>query len=107
MGVMADGRPPGDKDVSGPRASADGRWPLHVRILVGLAVGVCLGALANYWFSVPVVAGVDHALDRNRNGVDDRLDWVVVNLAEPIGQVFLRLVLMVVLPLIFSALVLG
>ena len=45
--------------------------------------------------------------DQDANGVDDRLDWVALNLADPIGRVFLRLMLMVVLPLIFSALALA
>jgi len=35
------------------------------------------------------------------------LAWAVHNIAEPVGQVFMRLILMVVLPLVFSALVLG
>ena len=46
-------------------------------------------------------------LDQDANGVDDRLDWVALNVADPIGRVFLRLVLMVVLPLIVSALALA
>jgi len=36
-----------------------------------------------------------------------RLEWAVRNVAEPIGQVFMRLIFMVVIPLVFSALVLG
>jgi len=39
--------------------------------------------------------------------VDDRLDWVAANVADPAGRIFLRLVLMVVVPLVFSALALA
>ena len=35
------------------------------------------------------------------------LEWFAQNVAEPIGQIFLRLIFMVVVPLVFSALVLG
>lgn len=35
------------------------------------------------------------------------LGWVVDNLAQPAGQIFLRLLLMLVVPLLFSALVMG
>ncbi|MFZ5592806.1 MAG: dicarboxylate/amino acid:cation symporter [Pseudomonadota bacterium] len=35
------------------------------------------------------------------------LDWVVENVALPIGQIFLRLLFMLVIPLLFSALVIG
>jgi len=45
--------------------------------------------------------------DVDGNGVDDRLDWWAVNVADPLGRVFLRLIFMVVIPLVFSALALG
>jgi DAACS family dicarboxylate/amino acid:cation (Na+ or H+) symporter len=64
--------------------------PLYQRILVGLGVGLALGLLANL-----LLPG------------DPRVLWVVRNLANPIGQVFLRLIFMVVIPLVFCALVLG
>lgn len=66
------------------------RWPLHWRILIGLAVGVVTGVIANFlaggapW----LVSLVDYG-------------------TEPFGRIFLRLIFMVVLPLVFSALVLG
>ena len=44
----------------------------------------------------------DFPLSANR-----RLDWFAVNIAETVGQIFLRLIFMVVVPLVFSALVLG
>ncbi|MGI8997404.1 MAG: dicarboxylate/amino acid:cation symporter [Pyrinomonadaceae bacterium] len=65
--------------------------PLHTRILIGLVVGVVAGVAANR------ILGGDNA----------RVVWVVNNITEPIGQLFLRLLLMVVIPLVFSSLVVG
>ncbi|MGH8007610.1 MAG: dicarboxylate/amino acid:cation symporter, partial [Candidatus Binatia bacterium] len=64
--------------------------PLHLRILLGLFVGVVGGVLSR------VLVG-DHPL---------LLDFVTY-VAEPFGRLFLRLIFMVVLPLLFSALALG
>lgn len=79
----------------------------HVLILIGLVVGAGVGLVTNRFAARPVVAGTTDPLDTDRNGVDDRVDWVARNLTDPIGKVFLRLIFMVVLPLVFSALVLG
>lgn len=65
--------------------------PLHTRILIGLAVGVVAGVAANRIF------GGDHP----------RVAWVVDNITGPLGQLFLRLLLMIVVPLVFSSLVVG
>lgn len=64
---------------------------LHTRILIGLAVGVIAGVAVNYRFG----------------GDDPRVAWVVDNITHPIGQLFLRLLLMIVVPLVFSSLVVG
>jgi DAACS family dicarboxylate/amino acid:cation (Na+ or H+) symporter len=66
-------------------------WPLHTRILIGLAVGVVTGVGANYLFG----------------GTHPRVLWVADNIANPIGQLFLRLLLMIVVPLVFSSMVVG
>jgi DAACS family dicarboxylate/amino acid:cation (Na+ or H+) symporter len=66
-------------------------WPLHTRILIGLIVGVVTGVLVN--------AGV--------GGDNPRVIWVISNITEPVGQLFLRLLLMIVVPLVFSSLVVG
>lgn len=65
--------------------------PLHTRILIGLGVGVGAGILAN------TLVGGD----------EPRVVWIVTNITEPIGQLFLRLLLMIVVPLVFSSLVVG
>jgi DAACS family dicarboxylate/amino acid:cation (Na+ or H+) symporter len=64
---------------------------LHTRILIGLAVGVIAGVSVNFAF------GGDHP----------RVAWVIDNITQPIGQLFLRLLLMIVVPLVFSSLVVG
>lgn len=68
------------------------RIPLHTKIFVGLLSGLALGLAANG------LAG---------GGPHDRLEWLVSNLTEPAGKIFLRLMFMVVLPLVFSALALA
>lgn len=79
------------------------RVPLHIKILIGLILGAAAGLIANYLAAQPVGS----ALDADGNGIHDQLDWFAMNVADPIGKIFLRLVLMVVVPLVFSALVLG
>lgn len=80
---------------------------LHTKILLGLLVGAAFGIACNLSFRVPADAANVAAIDVNGNGIHDTLEWWAVRVALPLGQVFLRLVLMVVLPLVFSALVLG
>ena len=83
------------------------RVALHWKILIGLLLGAVLGIAAHAHFARPQQAGIVDALDQDANGVDDQLDRFALNVADPIGRVFLRLVLMVVLPLVISALALA
>lgn len=64
---------------------------LHNRILAGLAVGVTAGLAANLGL------GGEHPV----------ITWTVANVTEPIGTLFLRLLLLLVVPLVFSSLVVG
>jgi Na+/H+-dicarboxylate symporter len=66
------------------------RIPLHTRILIGGALGIA-GGITAY-----LVAG-------GSPGLTGFIHYVT----EPVGKVFLRLLFMLVIPLIFSALVLG
>jgi DAACS family dicarboxylate/amino acid:cation (Na+ or H+) symporter len=66
---------------------------LATKILLGVVLGAVLGLAAN----VATAPGPAR----------EQLDFWVVNVVEPVGKVFLRLVFMVVLPLVFSALALG
>ncbi|MBL0063341.1 MAG: dicarboxylate/amino acid:cation symporter [bacterium] len=63
---------------------------LHKKILLGLLLGIAGGLLANLLF-----AG------------QPWLDGLIRYVLSPIGQVFLRLIFMTVIPLIFCALALG
>jgi DAACS family dicarboxylate/amino acid:cation (Na+ or H+) symporter len=64
---------------------------LHTKILIGLAIGVVVGVIVNKTF------GDNHA----------RVGWVIDNITQPVGQLFLRLLLMIVVLLVFSSLVVG
>jgi len=67
-----------------------GKLSLHVKIFIGLAVGLAAGLFCNIVF----------------NGSPD-IQWIVSNISYPLGQVFLRLIFMIIIPLIFTAIVLG
>jgi DAACS family dicarboxylate/amino acid:cation (Na+ or H+) symporter len=69
-----------------------GRRPLprHTKIFFGLIFGLVLGLLVH-----EIAGDAPWVL------------WSVTNVAYPLGQVFLRLIFMIVVPLVFSSLVLG
>ena len=68
------------------------RWPpLHWLMLAGFVIGLAGGLWVN--LSVGPDAGW--------------VQWVTANVTGPLGQIFLRLLFMLVLPLLFSALVIG
>jgi len=67
------------------------RPPLHVKIIVGLFAGGALG------LALPAAFGSDQPW----------LKLFVANIARPVGDVFLALLLMIVVPLVVSALILG
>ena len=78
-------------DLKDTTADKPRGMPLHRRILLGLLVGVIGGLIVNAFLG----------------GEDPRIAWVVRNITEPVGQLFLRLLLMSVIPLVFSSLVVG
>ncbi|MDX2238030.1 MAG: dicarboxylate/amino acid:cation symporter [Hyphomonadaceae bacterium] len=65
--------------------------PLYVQIFLGFLIGL-IGGL---WV--------------NLGGLSDApwVEWTTANVTGPVGQIFLRLLFMLVLPLLFSALVIG
>jgi DAACS family dicarboxylate/amino acid:cation (Na+ or H+) symporter len=65
--------------------------PLHTKILIGLIAG----------------AGAGGALNGILGGDSPRLAWAIDHVADPVGQLFLRLLLLLVIPLVFSSLTLG
>lgn len=64
---------------------------LHTKILLGLLAGLVLGVAAN------LTVGPDHPL----------IAGVNTYVAVPLGQIFLRLLFMVVIPLVFASIALG
>lgn len=68
----------------------------HLYILIGLIVGATAGIIAD-WYT-----GSAHGANFR-----PRLDWFTYNITDLIGKIFLRLIFMVVVPLVFSALALG
>lgn len=63
---------------------------LHTKILLGLLLGAVLGTSANVLLHNP-----------------PWVQWIATNVASPVGQIFLRLLLMTVIPLVFCSIVLG
>lgn len=76
--------------MSDPSQASRGRVPLHIKVLLGFVLGAVLGLLAHtQGADAPWVQGV------------------ITYVTRPVGQVFLNLLFMLVIPLMFSALVLG
>ena len=64
--------------------------PLHTRMAIGFGAGLLFGLIAH-------VTAADA----------EWLKWLTTYVTQPVGQVFLRLLFMLVIPLLFSALVMG
>ena len=64
---------------------------LHTKILLGLLIGALLGVAAN------VTLGGDHPT----------VDFLNTYIAGPVGQIFLRMLFMIVVPLVFASISLG
>ena len=64
---------------------------LHTKILIGLLVGVIAGLVVN----------------STLGGTNPNVVWFISNITQPIGTLFLSLLLMIVVPLVFSSLVVG
>ncbi len=68
---------------------------LHTKIIVGLVAGAAIGLTAN-WLAV-----------RNPATIAPTVHWIGDNIAAPVGQIFLRMLLMTVVPLVFASIALG
>jgi Na+/H+-dicarboxylate symporter len=77
-------------NVLGTKSNGKKSMPLHIKVLIGFVVGITAGILAHQF-----------AADA------EWLKMTIKYVADPGGQLFLRLLFMLVLPLMFSALVLG
>ncbi|MBN8483106.1 MAG: dicarboxylate/amino acid:cation symporter [Xanthomonadales bacterium] len=71
--------------------SARAAMPLHTKMLIGFVVGLVAGLAVHF------------ATDGNA----EWLKWLTTWVTQPVGQLFLRLLFMLVIPLLFSALVVG
>lgn len=70
-------------------ATEDVALARHTQLLLGLILGAVLGAILHSQSDLPWLAAIN------------------ANLLQPVGQIFLRLIFMTVVPLVFSALVIG
>jgi DAACS family dicarboxylate/amino acid:cation (Na+ or H+) symporter len=70
--------------------AGDRGLPLHVKVLIGFVFGATIGIAAHFY-------APDAPLIHN----------IITYLTKPFGQIFLNLLFMLVIPLMFSALVLG
>src|SRR5918996_5957854 len=77
--------------MSEPIASAGTGMKLHTKILLGLLVGAIVGVTANLWLG----------------GGHEGVVWINKYLAGPVGQIFLRMLFMIVVPLVFASIALG
>ena len=77
--------------MSEPIAHSGKGMPLHTKIMLGLLLGAVVGLAANLGL------GADHSFVGSTNKY----------IAGPIGQIFLRLLFMVVMPLVFASIALG
>ena len=73
-----------------PGAAKHERLPLHWKMAIGFVAGL-LGLVAYY------VSGADAGW----------VQWLTSHVTQPAGALFLRLIFMLVIPLLFSALVVG
>ena len=77
--------------MSEPIGSSGKGMKLHNKILLGLVIGAAIGGLSNW------LLGTAHPA----------VTWVNRYVAGPVGQIFLRMLFMVVMPLVFASISLG
>jgi DAACS family dicarboxylate/amino acid:cation (Na+ or H+) symporter len=77
--------------MSEPIASSGRGMKLHTKILLGLVIGAALGIAAN------LILGGSHSA----------VVWLNKYFAGPVGQIFLRMLFMIVVPLVFASIALG
>lgn len=77
-----------------PTTSKTPGHSLHRRVLIGLIAGTLVGLVANR-----IGAGSERA--------QEIIGWLADGVAHPVGQIFLRLLFLVVVPLVFASLAVG
>ncbi len=93
----------------------------HTRILLGLILGAFVGSMVNYSTTPPVsrelsgeeretvsaiagTAALPEAVAVKRAAW---VDWVVKSIAKPVGDIFMNLLFLAIIPLVFASLALG
>ncbi|HMH84273.1 MAG TPA: cation:dicarboxylase symporter family transporter, partial [Gemmatimonadales bacterium] len=77
---------------------------LHTKIIIGLLSGASVGIVANAfakgaaWLSWTGITA---------EAAEPVVRWIGNNAAGPVGQIFLRMLLMTIVPLVFTSLTLG
>lgn len=71
-----------------------GRVSLHTLILTAFAFGAAAGLVANRLVASELLE-------------PERLEWLIANVTEPAGRIFLNLLFMVVIPIVFCSIALG
>jgi DAACS family dicarboxylate/amino acid:cation (Na+ or H+) symporter len=86
----------------------------HTRILIGLVGGALIGCLVNALTQPPApppdnsLAGVAGAPTAAMHLEQDAwVGWVVRNITRPVGDIFLNLLFMAIIPLVFASLAVG
>jgi DAACS family dicarboxylate/amino acid:cation (Na+ or H+) symporter len=77
--------------MSEPIGGSGKGMKLHNKILIGLVVGAVVGGLANWQLGT----------------TNPTVEWINSYIAIPVGQIFLRMLFMVVMPLVFASIALG
>ncbi|MBN9517907.1 dicarboxylate/amino acid:cation symporter [bacterium] len=86
----------------------------HTRILIGLIAGAVVGCVVNALTAPPplppadaLAAAVGAPAAAVPPGPEPWVLWVVKNVTKPVGDVFLNLLFLAIVPLVFASLVLG
>jgi DAACS family dicarboxylate/amino acid:cation (Na+ or H+) symporter len=110
---------PSDSTSPPPQQEKAKGMPLHTKILVGMILGATLGVIVNF-IREPLTARLTAAINPQVNGtyIGDMLGvtaetkWDIVDpllkyVMNPLGKIFLNLLMMTVIPLVFASLATG
>src|ERR1700752_657397 len=85
----------------------------HTRILLGLLFGALIGSLVNYTTAPQPIPARDALAAVLGNGSvpppqrAEWVEWIVTNLTKPVGDIFLNLLFLAIIPLVFASLAVG
>jgi DAACS family dicarboxylate/amino acid:cation (Na+ or H+) symporter len=85
----------------------------HTRILLGLVFGALIGSLVNYATAPQPIPARDALAAVLGNGSvpppqrAEWVEWVVRNVTKPVGDIFLNMLFLAIIPLVFASLAVG